>query len=199
LRRRRTPEGSRVAARSNHIEDVAPVERRAEVARLACGKQLGQPPMLRTGDFGRSERHEREPMCSTGERLGPRRQQERTHRPGEQEPGRTTLAIDDALDVGEHLRGAMELVDRHEPRRCQRGTDVLTSELEHAVIVEVDHERVPSMGDRGSSVDLPDPRGPSSTIAGSSSSRRSMNGSAHQLKPTNRPAPTCMIVPRLFT
>ena len=68
--------------------------------------------------------------------------------PGEQEPGRPALAVDNALDVGEHLRGAMELVDRHQPWRCQRGTDVLTNELEHAVVIEVEHESVPSLGDR---------------------------------------------------
>ncbi len=128
--------------------------------RRPIAEQLGQPPMLRAEDLGRSERHEREPMCSTGERLGPRRPQERAHRPCEQEPGSPALAVDDALDVGAHLRGAMELVDRHQPRRGKRGTDVLTNELEHTVVVEVEHERVPSMGNRAQQRGLPGSAGP---------------------------------------
>ena len=94
-------------------------------------------------------------MSATGEGLGAGREQKRTHRAGEQEACRTTLAIDDALDEGEHLGRAVKLVDRHETGGLERGADVLAKELEHAVIVEVENRGVPAPGDSAKQGRLP--------------------------------------------
>ena len=147
LGRRGTPEGSRISARRHHIEDLSAPELGPEVARLAPFEQLSQPSLLRTERLGRSQRHQREPMRSTSERLGPGREQEGAHRSGEQEAPCAAFAVDDALDVREHFGRSVELIDGDEPRRCQRRADILPNELEHAVVVEIEDDSATSLGD----------------------------------------------------
>ena len=84
-------------------------------------------------------------MSATGEGLGAGWEQERTHRTGEQKACRPTLAIDDSLHEGEHLGRTVELVDRHEPGRGQRGTDIFANEVEHGGVREGSPDQIPPL------------------------------------------------------